>query len=101
MSNDRFADAGTLSATLRQIRGRGFGVILAWLLVAQVTSAEISRTQTITIHRGWNAVYLQVSPTNRDPSAVFANTPFDIVGTYFPVEKAVQYIQNPSSVGWN
>jgi hypothetical protein len=76
-------------------------VALAALLFAQVASAETTRTQTISLHRGWNAVYLQVSPANYDPGTIFANTPFDIVATYFPVDKPVQYIQNPASTGWN
>jgi len=46
-------------------------------------------------------VFLQVSPTNREPDAVFANTPIEIVATYFAVERSVQYIQNPGSTGWN
>lgn len=74
---------------------------LAALLVAQIASAETTRTQTVALHRGWNAVFLQVSPTNREPGAVFANTPIDIVATYFAVGKSVQYIQNPGSIGWN
>jgi len=74
---------------------------LVFLVAALTARCEGSRTQTIALQKGWNSVFLQVSPTNRDPGAVFANTPIEVVATYFALEKAVQYIQNPGSIGWN
>ena len=47
---------------------------LVFLLAALTARSEVSRTQTIALQKGWNSVFLQVSPTNRDPSSVFANT---------------------------
>jgi hypothetical protein len=67
----------------------------------RTTRADTLRTQTINLQKGWNSVFLQVSPSSRDPGAVFANTPVEIVATYFAVDRAVQYIQNPGSIGWN
>jgi hypothetical protein len=60
-----------------------------------------TRSQTISLHRGWNAVFLQVTPTNLDPGVVFSNMPVSIVATYLTVDKPVQYIQNPGGIQWN
>lgn len=85
----------------RLFRWCGLGLLLVHLAVPRQAWADTTRSQTISLQKGWNSVFLQVSPTNRDPSAVFAGTPIEIVATYFAVEKPVQYIQNPGSIGWN
>jgi hypothetical protein len=90
-----------MSAPARLFRWFGLGLLLVQLAAPRISQADTTRTQTIALHKGWNSVFLQVSPTNRDPSSIFANTPVDIVATYFAVQKAVQYIQNPGSIGWN
>src|SRR5437764_1365313 len=74
---------------------------LVLMLALPAARSETTRTQTINLQKGWNSVYLQVSPTNREPNAVFANTPIEIAATYFALDKSVQYIQNPGSTGWN
>jgi hypothetical protein len=79
----------------------GLGLLLVQLAAPRASQADTIRSQTIQIQKGWNSVFLQVSPTNRDPAAVFAGTPIEIVATYFAVGKPVQYIQNPGSIGWN
>ena len=43
------------------------------------------RTQSITLHKGWNAVYLQVDPTNSKPAACFQGTPVSIAASYIGV----------------
>ena len=58
------------------------------------------RTQTIQLQRGWNAVYLEVIPTNTEPASVFAGTPVSIVATYLTTETSVQFIRDPSVIGW-
>ncbi len=87
--------------TKNTLRKAAPGILLVLLLTAPAALAETTRTQTINLQKGWNSVFLQVSPTNREPGAVFVNTPVEIVATYFAVEKPVQYIQNPGSIGWN
>src|SRR5438477_4875623 len=84
-----------------QIRCAVLGLPLLALLTFQTAQGGTTRSQIIGLKKGWNSVFLQVSPANRDPGAVFANTPVEIVATYFAVEKPVQNIQNPGSIGWN
>ena len=38
-------------------------------------------TQTITLQPGWNAIWIEVQPTNNRASAVFSNLPIVSVGT--------------------
>jgi hypothetical protein len=62
--------------------------------------ADTTRTQTISLHKGWNAVQLQVTPADNSPSTVFAQTPIAIVATYFGARSAAQFIQNPTATEW-
>jgi len=61
---------------------------------------ELHRTQTIQLHRGWNAVFLEVIPTNPAPASVFAGAPVSIVATFLGTETTVQFIRDPSAIGW-
>jgi hypothetical protein len=70
------------------------------LLAASGVRAESLRTQTIQLQQGWNAVYLQVAPTNSSPAAVFANTPVAIAAAFYGGDSAVQFIQNPGDIAW-
>src|SRR5690349_4479206 len=105
MNNDRFArhsfpSAFTLGPSRNFFRDLIIIIICA-MLVAQAVFCAPTRTQTIAIHRGWNAIFLQVTPSNTDPAVVFANTPASIVASYFAVQKPVEFVQNPSSIVWN
>ncbi len=62
--------------------------------------ADLTRTQTISLHKGWNAVYLQVTPTDAVPADVFGSLPVAIVATYFGSLTSAEYIQNPSTNAW-
>src|SRR5690242_12244422 len=80
---------------------------LLWLLFASsfvvsgfVAHADTTRTQTISLHKGWNAVQLQVTPDDGTPADVFAGTPIAIVATYFGATTSAQYVQNPTSTEW-
>jgi hypothetical protein len=61
---------------------------------------ESLRTQTLQLHRGWNAVYLEVIPTNPAPASVFAGTPVSVVATFLGTATTVQFIRDPSAIGW-
>ena len=63
-------------------------------------NADTTRTQTISLHKGWNAIQLQVTPGDSTPADVFAGTPIGIVATYFGATTSAQYIQNPTSTEW-
>jgi len=61
------------------------------------SQADTIRTQSISLHKGWNAVYLQVDPTNSKPAACFQGTPVSIAASYIGDSTTVQYVQNPST----
>jgi len=58
-------------------------------------------TEVITLQPGWNAVWLQVDPTNRAPASVFANFPLASAWTWSERLSATDFIQNPERTGWN
>lgn len=61
---------------------RGMVVAVA-LTVTSVAHADMTVAQSITLYSGWNAVYMEVSPT-APLSEVFANWPVRSVGFYDP-----------------
>lgn len=70
------------------------------IFVTNSIQAGTVRNQTITLNKGWNSVYVQVTPTNMNPSAVFANTPVSIVATYLAAGSSVEFIQDPGTIPW-
>lgn len=73
----------------------GTGVLI--LLTALAVRAESVRTQTVNLHKGWNAVCLQIDPTNSKPAECFRGTPIAIAASYVGDGAAVQYVQNPTT----
>jgi len=67
---------------------------------AVVIHAETTRTQSINLHKGWNAIQLQVTPSDSTPPTVFSGTPIAIAATYFGANTSAQFIQNPTSTEW-
>jgi len=67
------------------------------VLVAGSVQADTTRTQISNLHKGWNAVYLQVDPTNSAPASCFQGTPIVIAALYGGNQSSVQYIQNPTT----
>jgi len=59
--------------------------------------ADTIRTQTINLHQGWNAVYLQITPTNPAPASCFQGTPITIAALYAGNNSAVQYLLDPTT----
>lgn len=80
----------------------------SWLLVYSLSGADtgaITRTQTIQLQRGWNAVFLEVYPENPEPAVVFSGTPVDIAASHFTRSASAQFISEPGSdmfrkAGW-
>lgn len=62
--------------------------------------AEATRTQTISLRRGWNAVFVEVYAGNPDPAAVFQNVPVTIAATFLATTKSIEFITNPSEIQW-
>ncbi|MDB6112524.1 MAG: hypothetical protein JWR69_4274, partial [Pedosphaera sp.] len=75
----------------------GLFIIIA---LGSAAHADTVRTQTISLHKGWNAVFLQVTPAILDPAVVFSNTPVAIAAIHLPMETPVEFIQNPGAIQW-
>lgn len=76
------------------------GAIVLVLFASLLARAETLRTQTVNLRHGWNAVFLEVTPTNADPAVVFTNTPVSLTAAYFGGNTPAQFIQNPSDISW-
>src|SRR5262245_29971826 len=57
-------------------------------------------TQTKVLKAGWNAVFLEVEPVQRDPAKLFADTPVEVVAAFFPQTHPTTYIKNPGDAPW-
>ena len=78
---------------------------LVWLLSSQMVSADIIRSQTIQLHKGWNAIFLAVDPTNASPADCFRGTPVTMAAAFTGADKSIQFVQDKLSVnqqnGWD
>ena len=45
-------------------------------------TTDTLRTQTVSLAKGWNAVWLEVEPEGESPASLFAGKPVDIVAAY-------------------
>lgn len=86
---------------------RAFCLLVAvpLLLATSALWADTTRTQTIALQRGWNAVFLEVYPIETNPSVLFAGTPIDIAASYYGHVSSAQFIGNPNAdlfkkTGW-
>ncbi len=75
--------------------------LLAVLLLGTSSQAGQNVTQTVSLQAGWNSVWLEVAPTNSDPTVVFAGVPVSSVWTYAARLTATDFIQDPSESVWN
>lgn len=68
--------------------------------VGQIAPSGVGpfRTQTIALKAGWNAVYLEVEPLDSNPTALFADTPIEIVAAYFRPVSTMEFIENPGQL---
>ncbi len=76
------------------------------LVGARTGSGGMLRTQTVELQTGWNAVYLELDPTQTDPATLFAGQPVDVVASFVAPAKGAQFVRNPtasllSSFGWS
>ena len=66
-------------------------------LSSNVVWADTLRQQVVSLHKGWNAVFLQVDPTNASPADCFQGTPVTMVAQFIGNASGVQFVQNPST----
>jgi hypothetical protein len=78
---------------------RSFGALVA--LAACLASATPTRTQLLTLTKGWNAIYLEVQPADDRPAVVFADAPIDFAASFLPTRSSVQFISDPAEEPWN
>lgn len=66
---------------------------------------DFDRTQTIALEEGWNSIFLEVQPEERDPSKLFAGLPVDIVASFYAPPRPTQFVSDPEAdlfreAGW-
>lgn len=88
-------------AESKSARVAGLLWLISLLSLAQTQVAAQMLTQTFTLQPGWNAIYLEVDPSDRTPSAVFTNLPILSVWTWKTRLSATDFIQNPSEPAFN
>lgn len=77
-------------------------ILLAILLFARGLATHAQTIdQSFELQPGWNAVWLEVDPTNRSPSAVFAGLPLESAWTHQARQSSVEFIENPNETIWN
>lgn len=75
--------------------------VFASLLLATVHASAQTLTQSFDLRPGWNSVWLEVEPSDRNPDVVFAGLPLASVWTWSDRVSATDFIQNPGDAGWN
>ncbi len=73
-----------------------YGSIL--FAVSTLTTLGQWATQEITLHGGWNAVYLELQPEPRESAKVFATLPVESVWRWNRRFTPVQFIQDPNTL---
>ncbi len=111
----------TTSAAVRRVRAgvpdadgpaRCFSRLAAWLMLWVVGwqcvagAAGATRQQTVQLRKGWNAVFLEVTPQETEPAAVFAGSPVDIVAAFSGPLTSAQFMTDPGAnlfrlAGWS
>jgi hypothetical protein len=79
--------------------------VAAYSLTGFPCMANPLLTQTVPLEAGWNAVYLEVMPTNSSANALLAGTLIDTVASHFSAPSFSQFATSPnanmlSEVGW-
>jgi hypothetical protein len=75
-----------------------FFALLAVICGGQAQAQSL--TQTIPLKAGWNAVFLDVEPQERDLARAFAGTPVQVVTTFFPQSHPAPYLRKPGDAPW-
>lgn len=75
-------------------------VALGWLgAMALATTAHAEwATQSLTLHPGWNAVFLEVQPDDNSCEAVFDGLPVKSVWQWARKQQIQQFVQNPNEL---
>jgi hypothetical protein len=93
----------SLGACGGPIRSLGCSLILAvasWLGCGVCVDAASTRTQTVTLQAGWNAVFLEVQPAASAPTNVFTHPNIQTVAWFRKGGLDAKYIRNPGDAPW-
>ena len=75
---------------------------LICLACPRCPAATVGDSQSFAIQPGWNAIYLEVSPTTPSPQTVFGGLGgVQQVWSFLAPRSSVQYINDPSAGLWN
>lgn len=93
----------SISLIFRQFHGLLLILAVAFTALPSAPAQGVSGTvtQEIELVPGWNAVWIEVDPANRDPGTVFAGIPFEQVWCYFPTGRPVEFIDDPEAIDFN
>lgn len=72
--------------------------VLCLTLGFSASAAEY--VQRIDLRAGWNAVWLEVTPADPSPGAVFAGSPVDAAAVFHPSVTTVQFVTDPGEEPW-
>lgn len=89
---------------LRLVAAFGIGCGI-FFFAANAASGGVERSQTISLSKGWNAVFIEVEPEKSSPEAVFGGSPVDVVAAFYQSNSSLQYVSDPSlahfkKTGW-
>lgn len=76
----------------------GFAAVLLAPPMVVGGPAYPTRTQTISLKEGWNAVFLEVEAADPSPSAIFAGTPVDVAAQLLRMVRISRFATDPNEV---
>lgn len=83
------------------MNNRCLAVLLAQACLLDIfistAAAGIARTQTLHLHKGWNAVFVEVTPANPAPANLFQGTPVTMAAGFTGADKTIEFVQNPAT----
>lgn len=77
-----------------------FVLCIISIVCTNAVNATILTQQTIPLIKGWNAVFLEISPQDSSPDDIFSALPIDQVFCFFPRKTSVEFVRNPDMVNW-
>ncbi len=72
------------------------GFLMAMTMALPRGECQSSVVQSFDLKPGWNTVFLEVTPEDRNVESAFAGIPIASVWTWMPDDETVQFIQDPT-----
>lgn len=77
----------------------------SFVIAVAAMAANTIHAQTVnhsyTLNPGWNSIWVELDPNDRDPEAVFTGIPVESVWSFQRRLASVNFIQNPNEPVWN